>query len=192
VLTQASVLTVSSYANRTSPVLRGKWILENLLNAPPPPPPAEVPSLNEAAIGKTTSLREQLENHRANASCAVCHARMDPLGFALENFDAIGQWREKDGKFPIETEGSLPDGRSFKDFKDLEAMLKANPQDFTECVAEKMLIYALGRGLEQYDRTAIRAIAARAARDEHRFSSVVMGIVESVPFQMQKTGGERP
>jgi hypothetical protein len=192
VLTQASVLTVSSYANRTSPVLRGKWILENLLNAPPPPPPSEVPSLNEAAIGKTTSLREQLEKHRANASCAVCHARMDPLGFALENFDAIGQWREKDGKFPIETEGSLPDGRSFKDFKDLEAMLKANPQDFTECVAEKMLIYALGRGLEQYDRTAIRAIAARAARDEHRFSAVVMGIVESVPFQMQKTGGERP
>jgi len=192
VLTQASVLTVSSYANRTSPVLRGKWILENLLNAPPPPPPPDVPSLNEAAIGKSVSLREQLEKHRANATCAACHSRMDPLGFALEHFDAIGRWREKDGKFPIETAGNLPDGRSFNDHKDLEAILKSNPQDFTECVAEKMLIYALGRGLEPYDRTAVRAIADRAARNEHRFSSVVLGIVNSVPFQMQKTGGDKP
>jgi len=192
VLTQASILTVSSYANRTSPVLRGKWILENLLNAPPPPPPPEVPSLNESVIGKSVSLRDQLEKHRANATCAACHSRMDPLGFALEHFDAIGQWREKDGKFTIETAGSLPDGRSFKDHKDLQAILKSNPQDFTECVAEKMLIYALGRGLEPFDRTAIRAIADRASRNEHRFSSVVLGIVNSVPFQMQKTGGERP
>jgi hypothetical protein len=187
IMTQASVLTVSSYANRTSPVLRGKWILENLLNAPPPPPPPEVPSLNEAAIGKTVSLRDQLEKHRANATCAACHSRMDPLGTALEHFDAIGQWRDTEGKFPIETAGNLPDGRSFKDNKDLAAVLKADPRDFTECLTEKMLIYALGRGLAPYDRPAIRAIAKRAASNEHRFSSVVLGVVESVPFQMHKS-----
>jgi hypothetical protein len=192
VLTQASVLTVSSYANRTSPVLRGKWILDNLLNAPPPPPPADVPSLNEAAIGKSVSLREQLERHRADATCAACHSRMDPLGFALEHFDAIGQWRDRDGRFEIETAGNLPDGRSFKDQKDLQAILKSDPRDFTECVAEKMLIYALGRGLEPYDRTAIRGISEAAAKNEHRFSAVVMGVVNSVPFQMQKTGGDKP
>src|SRR5262249_26989412 len=119
ILTQASVLTVSSYANRTSPVLRGKWILENLLNAPPPPPPPDVPNLDEAVVGKTASLREQLEKHRANPTCASCHARMDPLGFALEHFDAIGRWRAKDGDFPIDTSGTLPDGRSFKGYEEL-------------------------------------------------------------------------
>ena len=112
-LTQASVLTVSSYANRTSPVLRGKWVLENILNAPPPPPPPGVPALDEAAVGVSASQREQLEQHRANPVCASCHSRMDPLGFALENYDAIGQWRDKDGKFPIDASGRLPDGRKF-------------------------------------------------------------------------------
>ncbi len=130
VLTQASVLTVSSYANRTSPVLRGKWILENILNAPPPPPPPNVPSLDEQAVGKVVSLRQQLEQHRANATCASCHARLDPLGFALEHFDAIGRWREKDGSFPIETAGKLPDGRTFKDHTDLRAILKADAERF--------------------------------------------------------------
>ena len=187
VFTQASVLTVSSYANRTSPVLRGKWILENLLNAPPPPPPNDVPSLDEKEIGTTVSLREQLEKHRANATCASCHSRMDPLGFALEHFDAIGRWRETDGKFAIETAGVLPDGRSFADHAELRKILRDDPRSFTECVAEKMLIYALGRGLEPSDRTAIRAIAEHAAKNEHRFSAVVMGVVRSVPFQMQKS-----
>src|SRR5262249_30239742 len=124
VLAQGSVLTVSSYANRTSPVLRGKWILENLLNAPPPPPPAGVPGLDERPRGESVSLRAQLEKHRANPTCAACHARMDPLGFALENFDAIGRWRTNDGKLPIDTSGTLPDGRSFKNYKDLRALLK--------------------------------------------------------------------
>jgi hypothetical protein len=117
---------------------------------------------------------------------------MDPLGFALEHFDAIGQWRDNDGKFPIDPSGVLPDGRAFKGHEELKAILKSDPSAFTECFTEKMLTYALGRGLEPYDRTAVRAIARRAGANEHRFSSVVMGIVQSVPFQMQKAGGESP
>src|SRR5262249_18367722 len=153
-----------------SPVLRGKWILENLLNAPPPAPPADVPGLDERPLGKSVSVRAQLEQHRANPSCASCHARMDPLGFALENFDAIGAWRDKDGKLPIDTEGTLPDGRSFKGYRDLQAILKAEPSAFTECLTEKLLIYALGRGLERGDRNTVKTIAERVARDGYRFS----------------------
>lgn len=186
VLAQASVLTVSSYANRTSPVLRGKWILENLLNAPPPPPPADVPALEAQPVGKAVSLREQLEKHRTNPTCASCHARMDPLGFALESFDAIGRWREKDGDFPIDTSGTLPDGRSFTGYKGLRAILKADPGAFTECLAGKMLIYALGRGLERGDRKAVKAIAERVAKDGYRFSSLVLEIARSAPFQMKR------
>ncbi len=186
VLTQASVLTVSSYPNRTSPVLRGKWILENILNAPPPPPPPNVPSLDERAVGKSASLREQLEKHRANATCASCHARMDPLGFAFEHFDAIGKWREKDGSFPIETAGTMPDGRSFKDHAQLRALLKADASAFTECLTAKLLTYALGRGLERRDKEAVKAIAQRVSREGYRFSSLVLGIVQSAPFQMRK------
>jgi hypothetical protein len=183
VWTQASVLTVSSYANRTSPVLRGKWILETLLNSPPPPPPPDVPALDEKALGKEVSLRKILDQHRANAQCATCHARMDPLGFALEHFDAIGMWREKDGKFPIETAGTLPDGRSFKGHEDLRALLRADAGAFTEGLVEKMLIYALGRGLEQSDMNSVRAIAEKVAREDYRFSSVVLGIVQSEAFR---------
>src|SRR5262249_18466763 len=150
-------------ANRTSPVLRGKWILENLLGTPPPPPPAEVPALDEQSLGKSVSLRVQLEKHRANPTCASCHARMDPLGFALEHFDAIGRWRDTDGTVPIDSSGTLPDGRSFQGYKDLRALLKAEPSAFTECLAEKMLIYALGRGLERHDRQTVKAIADRVA-----------------------------
>jgi hypothetical protein len=186
ILTQASVLTVSSYANRTSPVLRGKWILENLINAPPPAPPANVPILDEEPLGKSVSLREQLEKHRSNPSCATCHARMDPLGFALEHFDAIGRWRDKDGNFDIETAGTLPDGRSFKGYEELQALLKSDARAFTECLAGKMLMYALGRGLEPSDRATIRAIADKVAKEDYRFSSLVLGIVQSVPFQMRK------
>jgi len=187
---QASVLTVSSYANRTSPVLRGKWILETLLNAPPPPPPPDVPTLDEQALGKEVSLKQILDKHRANATCASCHARLDPLGFALEHFDAIGSWREKDGKFPIETMGTLPDGRSFKGHEELRALLKADANAFTEGLAEKMLIYALGRGLEHSDRKSVRTITDKVVRDGYRFSSLVLGIVQSEAYQMHGKGRE--
>ncbi len=192
VLTQGSVLTVASYPNRTSPVLRGKWILENILNAPPPPPPPDVPSLEEHAVGKSASLREQMEKHRTSAACSSCHARMDPLGFALEHFDAIGRWRDKDGKFPIETSGTLPDGRSFKDHADLRALLKSDAIAFTECLAAKMLTYALGRELERADKEAVRAIAKRVAGEGYRFSSLVLAIARSAPFQMQKESRAAP
>jgi hypothetical protein len=193
VWTQASILTVSSYANRTSPVLRGKWILETLLNAPPPAPPPDVPALDEQKVGKDISLKQILDQHRAKASCASCHARMDPLGFALEHFDAIGRWRDTDGKFAIETAGTLPDGRSFKDHAELRALLKADAAAFTEGLAEKMLTYALGRGLEHPDKKSVRAIAEKVARDQYRFSSLVLGVVQSEAFQTHAViqGGKR-
>ncbi len=189
VLTQASVLTVSSYATRTSPVLRGKWILENFLNAPPPPPPPDVPNLDEAKIGQSASLREQLEQHRKNATCASCHARMDPLGFGLENFNAIGAWRTQDGKFPIDAAGTLPDGRSFHGPGELKALLKADRQAFAEGLTDKLLTYALGRGLERYDKPTVRQIASRLAARNYRFSSLVLEIAKSLPFQKRR--GER-
>jgi mono/diheme cytochrome c family protein len=186
VLTQASVLTVSSYATRTSPVLRGRWILENFLNAPPPPPPPDVPNLDETQIGQSASLREQLEQHRTNTTCASCHARMDPLGFGLENFDAIGAWRTQDGKFPIDASGTLPDGRSFKGPQELKAILRADRAAFAEGLTEKLLIYALGRGLERYDRPTVKKITNRLAAENYRFSSLVLEIVKSLPFQMRR------
>lgn len=192
VLTQASVLTVSSYANRTSPVLRGKWILENLLNAPPQPPPPDAPSLDEQAVGKAVSLRERLEKHRTNATCASCHARMDPLGFALERFDAIGSWRDKDGKFDIDTSGTLPDGRPFKDHGELKALLKAEPGAFVECLTEKMLLYALGRDLQRRDKRTVQAIADRVAKDEYRFSRLVLEIAASAPFHKRTESRDAP
>jgi hypothetical protein len=186
VLTQASVLTVSSYATRTSPVLRGKWILENFLNAPPPPPPPDVPNLDESRVGQSASLREQLEQHRKNTTCASCHARMDPLGFGLENFDAIGAWRTHDGKFPIDSSGTLPDGRSFKGPQELKAILKADRAAFAEGMTEKLLTYALGRGLESYDRPTVKQIAGKLAAEDYRFSTLVLEIVGSLPFQMRR------
>jgi hypothetical protein len=173
-------------------VLRGKWILENLLGTPPPPPPADVPSLDERPLGKSVSVRAQLEQHRANPNCASCHARMDPLGFALENFDAIGRWREKDGGAVIDPSGKLPDGRSFAGYNDLRKLLKAQPGAFTECLTEKMLTYALGRGLGRADRRTVKDIARRVARDDHRFSSLVLEIARSAPFQMRKEGRGAP
>lgn len=186
VLTQASVLTVSSYATRTSPVLRGKWILENFLGAPPPPPPPDVANLDEAAIGSSASLRQQLEQHRKNATCASCHARMDPLGFGLENFDAVGAWREQDGKFPIDSAGSLPDGRSFKGPNDLKVILKSDREAFARTLTEKLMTYGLGRGLERYDKPAVKKIAESVAANDYRFSSLVIEIVRSLPFQMRR------
>jgi hypothetical protein len=189
ILTQAGILTVSSYATRTSPVLRGKWILENFLNAPPPPPPANVPSLDEDAVGSSASLRHQLEEHRKNAVCASCHARMDPLGFALENYDAVGAWRKQDGKFPIDPTGSLPDGRTFQGAEGLKAILKEDRDAFAKCLTEKLLMYALGRGLERYDQPAVKQIVSRGAAHHYRFSSFILGIVNSIPFQMRSGEG---
>jgi hypothetical protein len=182
------VLTVSSYANRTSPVLRGKWVLENILNAPPPPPPPGVPVLDEQQAGVSASLREQLEQHRSNATCASCHARMDPIGFGLENFDAIGKWRTKQGEFEIDAAGELPDGRTFDGPRDLVNLISEDRGDFTRAITEKMLIYALGRGLERYDRRTVREIAAAVAAQEYKFSSLVLEIVRSAPFQMRQGG----
>ena len=186
VLTQAGILTVSSYATRTSPVLRGKWILEKILNAPPPPPLPDVPNLDESKIGSAASLRQQLEAHRQNATCASCHTRMDPLGFGLENFDAIGAWRTQDGKFPIDASGMLPDGRSFIGPNELKAILKADRNAFAEGLTEKLLIYAVGRGLESYDKATVKQIVTRLAAEDYRFSRLVVEIASSVPFQMRK------
>ncbi|HEY3135220.1 MAG TPA: DUF1592 domain-containing protein [Blastocatellia bacterium] len=186
VLTQAGILTVSSYATRTSPVLRGKWILEKILNAPPPPPLPDVPNLDESKIGSAASLRQQLEAHRQNTTCASCHARMDPLGFGLENFDAIGAWRTQDGKFPIDASGELPDGRKFKGPGELKAILKADRNAFAEGLAEKLLIYALGRGLETNDKAAVERVVSSLAADHYRFSRLVIEIARSSPFQRRR------
>ena len=186
VLTQGSVLTVSSYPTRTSVVLRGKWVLENLLNAPVPPPPPNVPMLDESTVGTAKSLRAQMEEHRANAICATCHSRMDPIGFGLENYDAIGQWRTEDGKFPIEGTGSLTNGKTFTGPAELENVLAQQPDAFAGAITGKMLTYALGRGLEHYDRPAVKQITANLARDNYRFSSLVLGIVNSLPFQQRR------
>lgn len=186
ILTQASILTVSSYPTRTSPVLRGKWILENILNDPPPPPPLDVPKLDDAEVSSSAALRQQMEQHRKNASCASCHARMDPLGFGLENFNAIGQWRMQDGKFPVDSSGALPGGRSFNGPRELKDILKGDRDAFTRGLAEKLLTYALGRGVEGYDHPVIKKIAARVAANNYRFSSLVTEIVNSLPFQYRK------
>lgn len=186
VLTQASVLTVSSYPNRTSPVIRGKWVLENLLNAPPPPPPPNVPSLDESGIGINGTVRQQFEAHRADPVCASCHMRMDPIGFGLENYDAIGRWRTHEGKFPIDSSGIMPGGKPFAGPVELKAILKSNPGAFTRALTEKLLTYALGRGLERYDRPAVDLICKHVAENKYRFSSLIMGIVQSMPFEMRR------
>lgn len=187
VLTHASVLAVSSYATRTSPVLRGKWVLDNLLNAPPPDPPPDVPNLDEKKIGTTASLRIQLEQHRKDPICAACHRRMDPLGFGLENFDAIGAWRTSDGAFPIDAKGVLPGGHEFNGPEELRAVLAKQPDAFARCITSKLMTYALGRGLERYDTRTVNAIAARLPGKDYRFSALVIEIVNSLPFQARRT-----
>ncbi|MBC7806222.1 MAG: DUF1588 domain-containing protein, partial [Akkermansiaceae bacterium] len=186
VLTQGSVLTVTSYPNRTSPVLRGKWILDNILDAPPPAPPPGVPNLDVSAVGSAKSLREQLEEHRKNPACASCHSRMDPLGFGLENFDAIGAWRKKDGEVAIDSSGSLPDGRKFNGPDGLKTVLKTDNAAFVQGLSSKMLTYALGRGLERHDRATVKDISKQVAANDYRFSRLVLEIVASRPFQMRK------
>jgi hypothetical protein len=182
------VLTVTSYAHRTSPVLRGRWVLENLLGAPPPPPPADIPALKENGEGgaSPTSVRERLEAHRANPTCASCHARMDPLGFALENFDAIGRWRDTDesGKV-VDASGVLPDGTAFRGPAEFRRALLSRQREFVGTLTEKLLTYALGRGLEPYDMPAVRAIVRRSAQDDYRWSAIVAAIADSVPFRMR-------
>jgi hypothetical protein len=185
VLTQGAILTVSSYPTRTSPPVRGKWVLENLLGAPPPPPPADVPALNESNVGTEVSLRQRLEEHRKNASCSPCHNLMDPIGFGLENYDAVGAWRTTDGKFPIETTGTLPGGKTFTGSKGLKEILRGQSDAFVHNVTEKLLTYSLGRGLERFDRPTVDAISRNVAAHDYKFSALVMEVVKSTPFQMR-------
>ena len=186
-LGQGGILTLTSYATRTSPVLRGKWILENLLASPPPPPPPDIPALAERTDdGAALSMRAAMERHRANPACASCHAQMDPLGFALENFDAVGRWRVRgESNDAIDASGILPNGTSFEGPDGMRAALLREPERFVATVTEKLLTYALGRNVESYDMPAVRAIVHEAAQNEYRFSSIVLGIVRSTPFQMR-------
>jgi mono/diheme cytochrome c family protein len=186
-LGQGSVLTVTSYPNRTSPVLRGKWILDNLLGTPPPAPPPNVPDLKDAHEGgKVLSVRERMEEHRANSACATCHRVMDPLGFSLENFDATGQWRTKEEAGPVDASGRLADGTEVDGPVALRQALLKHPETFARTMTEKLLTYSLGRGLEYYDMPVVRAISRDATANDYRFSSLVMGIVKSTPFRMKR------
>ena len=187
-LGHGSLLTITSYPNRTSPVLRGKWLLENVLGVPPPPPPPDVPALpDKSATGQRQSVRARLEEHRRNPACATCHAQMDPLGFALEQFDAVGKWRTADeaGK-AIDASGALPGGETFQGLDGLRSLLLARREQFAGTVAERLLAFALGRGVEYYDRPALRRIMREASASDYRWSSMVLGIVRSVPFQMRR------
>ncbi len=187
ILGQGSILTVTSHADRTSPVVRGKWVLENLLGAPPPPPPPEVPPLPEnTENAPPRSLRARLELHRANAVCASCHKAMDPIGFALENFDAVGSWRTEESGSPIDASGLLGDGTKVDGVVSLRNAILARPEVFAGTVTEKLMIYALGRGLNPYDMPAVRAIVRDSASSNYRLTSIIMGVVRSLPFQMRK------
>ena len=188
VMTHGAILTLSSYATRTSPVLRGKWVLENLLGTPPPPPPPDIPALEEKDLGSTASVRQRLEQHRANPACAVCHNQMDPIGFGLENYDAAGRWRTHDGKFAVDSSGKLPGGQTFDKPQDLRRIMRDTPEAFTRNFVEKMMTYALGRGLEPSDRQAVGAIQQRLAANGYRFATLLEAILESPAFrQRQKT-----
>ena len=186
ILTHGSLLMVTSYPTRTSPVLRGKWILENILGSPPPPPPPDVPPLSDDAAISAASLRELLAKHRANAVCASCHSRLDPIGFSLENFDAVGKYRAKEGDTVIEASGSLPDGTLIDGPRGLKNVLLSRKDEFVETFAEKLLTYALGRGLEDYDRPVVRDIRRKAEQNGYQFESLVEAIVDSVPFKMRR------
>jgi hypothetical protein len=186
-LRQGSVLTVTSYATRTSPVIRGKWILANLIGTPPPPPLPDVPALKDNTVSATLSVRERLAEHRANATCASCHNLMDPIGFSLENFDAVGRWRTLEDGQPIDNSGGLPDGSKFTGVSGLEQGLLNRPEIFVSTLTEKLLTYALGRGVEYYDEPAIRKIVHDAQAKDFCFSSIIVGIANSTPFTMRKS-----
>jgi mono/diheme cytochrome c family protein len=191
-LGQASILAVTSYPNRTSPTIRGKWVLEQLLGMPPPPPPPNVPSLKEEPGAATLTMRQRMEQHRANPTCAVCHRQMDPLGFALENFDGLGRWRDSagPGTGPIDSAGALPDGTRFDGPEGLRDVLLSKKDLFVETFAERLLTYALGRGVEEYDHAALRKITRAAALNDNRWSSIILGIVQSTPFQMRRASDD--
>ena len=185
-LGHGSILTVTSQANRTSPVVRGKFILDNLLGAPPPPPPPNVPLLEETQVNGT--LRQRMEQHRSNPVCASCHKTIDPMGFPLENFDAVGAWRTEDAGAPVDAGGAMPDGGTFEGVAGLRTVLRGRASGlFVTILTDRLLTYALGRGVEYYDAPALRAITGDAARDQYRFSSLILGIVNSVPFQMRQS-----
>ena len=187
-LGQGSILTATSLATRTSPVVRGKWVLENILGTPPPPPPPDVPELPEREESDAvTTMRERMEVHRANPVCASCHDRMDPIGFALENFDAVGKWRDAESDIVIDASGRLPDGTTFDGLPELRGVLLARQDEFVTTVTEKLLTYALGRGVEYYDRPAIRSIVREAETDDYRWSALVLGVTRSLPFQMRRS-----
>ena len=186
-LGQGSILTLTSYATRTSPVVRGKWVLENLLSAAPPPPPANIPALKTEGDepGTALSMREAMSKHRANPGCAVCHVRMDPIGFSMENFDAVGRWRDRDGAIPIDASGVLPNGTRFEGVAGLKKILLDDKDQFITTVAEKLLMYALGRNLQYYDQPAVRAIVRGAASSNYTLTSLVSGVVKSTPFELR-------
>jgi Protein of unknown function (DUF1588)/Protein of unknown function (DUF1585) len=186
-LRQGSLLTVTSYATRTSPVLRGKWILDNLLGTPPPPPPPDVPSLDNQVVASSLPIRERLAAHREQAVCASCHNLIDPIGFALEEFDAVGRFRPHDNFHPVDAAGGMPDGSTFTGVAGLEAALLARPELFAGTVAEKLLIFALGREVGPHDAPAIREMVRRAAADDYRLSTLILGLVQSAPFQLRTT-----
>ncbi|MBW3623627.1 MAG: DUF1592 domain-containing protein [Armatimonadetes bacterium] len=191
VITQASILTLTSNPTRTSPVKRGKWIMEQLLNDAPPPPPPNVPELEETkAVSAALPLRKRLEQHREDPKCASCHSRMDPMGFALENFDGTGQWRTQDGKFKIDATDKLPDGRMINGASGLSKILKENKEQFAKALTERMMTFALGRGLENYDHCAVDAISDTLKKNDYKISSLMIAIVKSDPFQMR--GVETP
>jgi hypothetical protein len=187
-LGQGSILTITSHPNRTSPVLRGKWILKEILGTPPPDPPANVPALDDHKTqAKVQTLRERMAQHRAHEPCATCHSMIDPAGFALENFDAIGRWRTVDESFnPIDTSGALPDGTKFSGVTELRTALVLHPERFVNTVAQKLMTYGLGRGLEYYDMPAVRKIVKDSSSDDYRLQSLILGIIESYPFQMRR------
>jgi hypothetical protein len=186
-LRHASILTVTSYATRTSPVIRGKWVLENLLGTPPPPAPSNVPALDDNTVSATLSVRERLAKHRANAACASCHNQMDPVGFALENFDAVGRWRTTEEGQPVDASGGLPDGSKFNGAAGLEAALLKRPELFVGTLTEKLLTFALGRGIESFDAPAIREVVRKGQTADYRFSALIEAIVTSTPFQMRNS-----
>jgi len=186
-LGQGAILTVTSYNNRTSVVLRGKWILENLLAAAPPPPPPLVPSLDDAKNGKTMTVREQMELHRKNPVCASCHTKMDPLGFSLENYDAVGAWRTGYAGQKVDASAVLPDGTAFDGPTGLQNILLSRKDQFVEAMTERLMTYALSRGLESYDMPAVRGVRYQAAKDDYRMQTIILGIVQSVPFTMRRT-----
>jgi hypothetical protein len=188
-LGQASVLTVSSYPTRTSVVIRGKYILQNILGDPPPPAPPDVPLLDEAAIGASSSLRQQMEKHRASPVCSSCHNKMDPLGFGLENYDGIGQWRTMDGKFPVDASGTLPNGKVFGTPSAMRAELISQLPQFSRCLVEKMLTFALGRGMQPYDRRTIDDIDRKLAASGYHFQSLIYEIARSLPFEARRGEG---